>query len=229
MKKGEYLQEQVGEKLRQKRKELGKSLLDVEVETKIKQKYIKALEEGAYEVFPAEVYIKGFLKNYAKFLELNPELILKLYRRERTNENTQETLQGADSNRQLTSRKIRAGQNRKTWVIIGISIILSFGYFAFRVFITSQTPHLALIEPIQITAPTETETRIDTEEDSVQLRGEVGVGNSLFVNGTERKTFGLPEFSITLDNLSEGENEFIIITRNQFGIETELFIIVHKN
>ena len=47
------------------------------------KEYLKALEESNYDSFPSEVYLKGFLKNYAKFLGINTERALAMYRRER--------------------------------------------------------------------------------------------------------------------------------------------------
>ncbi|MEW6097285.1 MAG: RodZ domain-containing protein [bacterium] len=58
----------VGEILRKKRELEAKSLEDIATQTMIAKKYIASLEEGRYDIFPGEVYARGFLRNYANFL-----------------------------------------------------------------------------------------------------------------------------------------------------------------
>ena len=71
--------ESVTEALRKARKAKGFSLEEVFQETNIHKKYLKALEEGDYDVFPGESYAKGFLRNYGNFLGLNGEELVKKY------------------------------------------------------------------------------------------------------------------------------------------------------
>jgi cytoskeleton protein RodZ len=44
--------------------------------TKIRSDHIEALEEGNYNVFSAQIYIRGFVRNYARLLRLNETQIL---------------------------------------------------------------------------------------------------------------------------------------------------------
>ncbi len=57
--------------LREARQARGLSLEQVEEETKIRRKYLEALEEEAFDVLPGRVYVRGFLRNYARFLGLD--------------------------------------------------------------------------------------------------------------------------------------------------------------
>lgn len=41
--------------------------------TKIKLDYLIALEEGNFSTLPAEIFIKGYIRSYAKYLEIDPE------------------------------------------------------------------------------------------------------------------------------------------------------------
>ncbi len=63
--------EDIGRRLRERREELGFSLRDVQKETKIRTKWLQALEEGNQDTFPAVVYMKGFLRSYADALGLD--------------------------------------------------------------------------------------------------------------------------------------------------------------
>lgn len=66
----------VGEILRQARQEKGISLSQAEEDTKIRVKYLMALEEDNYAVIPGKAYVKGFLKIYSNYLGLNSEDIM---------------------------------------------------------------------------------------------------------------------------------------------------------
>jgi cytoskeleton protein RodZ len=69
----------VGQLLQEARQQKGVSLEQVEEVTRIRQKFLKALEEEDYTALPAEAYAKGFLRNYALYLGLDPEEVLALY------------------------------------------------------------------------------------------------------------------------------------------------------
>ncbi|MDD4260829.1 MAG: helix-turn-helix domain-containing protein, partial [Syntrophaceticus schinkii] len=70
----------IGEILRTERESRGLSLIDVEEETKIRAKYLQALEEENYDEIPGEAYCMRFLRNYARFLEIDPEPLIYQYR-----------------------------------------------------------------------------------------------------------------------------------------------------
>src|SRR6266516_4607614 len=74
------------ETLRQARLDRGASLLDAEQETHIRRRYLEALEAEDYAALPASVYSRGFVRTYARYLELDPESTLDLYVPSRTRE-----------------------------------------------------------------------------------------------------------------------------------------------
>lgn len=64
---------EIGATLRKARQDLGVTLDDVEYETKIRKRYLEALEREDYADLPSAVYARGFLKTYANYLNLNGE------------------------------------------------------------------------------------------------------------------------------------------------------------
>ncbi|MBI5956346.1 MAG: PASTA domain-containing protein [Chloroflexi bacterium] len=70
----------LGEILRQARQERGLSLAQAEEATRIRRKFLVALEEEDYATLPGSVYVKGFLRNYATYLGLDGEEVLRIYR-----------------------------------------------------------------------------------------------------------------------------------------------------
>ena len=72
---------EIGETLKQRREANKFSREFVNAQTHIPLKYIIGMEEWDISVFPAEVYLWGSLRRYAKFLGLNGEELIALYRR----------------------------------------------------------------------------------------------------------------------------------------------------
>ncbi len=66
----------LGEILRSTREAKGITLQQAEEDTKIRKRYLQALEDENYEVIPGRVYAKGFLRNYARYLGLKQEEIM---------------------------------------------------------------------------------------------------------------------------------------------------------
>ena len=67
----------LGAALRERREALGASLAEVEAATKIRQKYLSALEADEWQLLPGEVVGRGFLRNYAAYLGLEPTEIVE--------------------------------------------------------------------------------------------------------------------------------------------------------
>src|SRR3989304_156994 len=65
------------------RERKGVDLFRAERDTKIRARYLAALERGDYRELPGAVYTKGFLRNYALYLGLDPDDVLNQFNRER--------------------------------------------------------------------------------------------------------------------------------------------------
>jgi cytoskeleton protein RodZ len=65
---------EIGNSLREARQRQGLELARVEDATKIRAKYLQALEDERFDVLPAETYVKGFLRTYGEFLGLDGQL-----------------------------------------------------------------------------------------------------------------------------------------------------------
>ena len=65
---------EIGNSLREARLRQGLEFPEIEQATKIRGKYLRALEEEQFEILPAQTYVKGFLRNYADFLGLDGQL-----------------------------------------------------------------------------------------------------------------------------------------------------------
>jgi cytoskeleton protein RodZ len=76
---GVEMAERVGRTLRKARTERGVELSDVEQATKIRVKFLEAMEEDRWEALPAPAYARGFLDIYARYLGLDQKALLEEY------------------------------------------------------------------------------------------------------------------------------------------------------
>lgn len=113
----------IGETLRLARLEKGLEMHDVEKNTKIRRKYLEAMENEEWDVFPGRVYLKGFLKTYARFLGLDENDLSK---------HLEETLYPEPQPQPLpVSIELPGKQRKRTTVLLGILAIIllvSFQY-----------------------------------------------------------------------------------------------------
>lgn len=71
--------EDLGNLLREAREAKGMSLAEVQAVIRIQSKFLEALESGLYHELPTPAHAKGFLRNYARFLGLDPIPLLERY------------------------------------------------------------------------------------------------------------------------------------------------------
>lgn len=67
----------IGDVFKQRRKEMNLSLKEVENATSIRTSYLQAIEEGEMEKLISPIYAQGFLKQYAIFLGMDGEEMLR--------------------------------------------------------------------------------------------------------------------------------------------------------
>src|SRR5437868_507001 len=65
---------EIGSSLREARTRRQIGIAQVEQATKIRGKYLRALEEEQFALLPAQTYVKGFLRTYAEYLGLDGQL-----------------------------------------------------------------------------------------------------------------------------------------------------------
>ena len=70
---------ELGNSLREARVRQALDYSQVELATKIRAKYIRALEDEAFEILPSETYVKGFLRSYSEYLGLDGQLYVDEY------------------------------------------------------------------------------------------------------------------------------------------------------
>ncbi len=70
----------VGGMLKREREKQKLQVSDISTATKIPEKFIRAIEKEDYSIFPAETFLVGFIRNYARELDLDPNEVVSLYK-----------------------------------------------------------------------------------------------------------------------------------------------------
>jgi len=113
----------IGDVLKSAREERGYSIDQIARDTNISKRYLRALEEEDFTVFPGETYLIGFLRTYSEHLDLDPNTVINLYKNLRIQE------QPVPMTELLETRKDRG----KALKIIIICVVLAglgaAGYF----------------------------------------------------------------------------------------------------
>jgi cytoskeleton protein RodZ len=109
---------EIGNSLREARLRQGFEFPRIENETKIRGKYLRALEEEQFEVLPGETYVKGFLRTYADYLGLEGQLYVDEYNSRFT---TAEETAAAPS----TPRRRRARPVESNLVVVALAGIVA--------------------------------------------------------------------------------------------------------
>lgn len=71
----------IGDALRGAREDQGRTLEEAARATRVRVDFLEALEAERFEAIGGDVYAKGFLRTYARWLNLDPEPLLETYRR----------------------------------------------------------------------------------------------------------------------------------------------------
>lgn len=197
----------LGEKLRKFRGELHIPLTEVSRTTRIRLKYLEYLENGEYDKLPADVYVRGFLRNYARFLGVDEAALMKLYDRER---NIQKNLGNSTENTAkkivLPGRSFVVTSRTVTLSISALVLVAVFGYLyqEFRSF--ASEPRLVILEPA---------SGVVVETSEIVLRGKTDKGARVSVNGEATFVGSEGDFTEKL-TLQNGINTVTVVAINRF-------------
>lgn len=207
--------ETLGEKLAKKRVALGFDIKDAERATKIRAKYLTMIEESKWEKLPPDVYVYGFLKNYANFLKLDPGKVIKIYMKERgLKENIKQAKNTAEPKppaKKLKSPKIIITPKRIAIfsVIFGALVIL--GYIGWQVSILAAPPKLEVKSPSD---------NIKVEESSTVVEGKTDAGADVFINDVSIGVDPDGNFKEKI-SLQDGVNLIKISAKNKLAKTTQ--------
>jgi cytoskeletal protein RodZ len=143
-------QHKLGDVLRAAREARGVDLARVERDTKIRVRYLSALERGDYGDLPGAVYTKGFLRNYGAYLGLDPDYLVDLYRIESSAAIVERPTVHAPP-RPIAGRRSRAlviTPGALVAALLTIGVVVFIGYLVSEFVTFARTPELRITRPL---------------------------------------------------------------------------------
>jgi len=121
---------EIGEMLREARMRRRIDMSEVESATKIRGKYLRALENEEWDLLPGPTFVKTFLRTYAEYLGLDPRLLVEEYRQRYERPSTQDLTPFAASRARGRARRRRAASLGPMLVIVGCVAVLLGALYA---------------------------------------------------------------------------------------------------
>lgn len=171
---------EIGNSLREARLRQGLEFPEIEHATKIRSKYLRALEDEQFDVLPAQTYVKGFLRTYAEYLGLDGQLYVDEY--------NSRYVAGEDENPLRPNRASSNGQERRIQtglvvaVVAGIAILaaLVIGAWKFGGGSGNQAKHKTTTKKHHPSRPNHQRRHVASSV-ALDLRGTHGSGSYLEV------------------------------------------------
>lgn len=195
------------------RERKGVDLVRAERDTKIRVRYLSALERGDYRDLPGAVYTKGFLRNYAIYLGLDPEDVLRQWRRERGEQTAPEAAIVPPRPLEEPSRPLHFSPSVVVAALLTAGVVLFFVYLGSQLLRYSKPPELA------VTKPATAVLSVEEDDTTYRLEGTSTAGAIVTVTAPGRPelsdTAGTSgDWSVQVD-LRRGQNRFTITARDQ--------------
>lgn len=197
----------VGVQLKRRRQTLKLSLGEVEVATKIRGKYLIEIESGDYSKLPNDIYVRGFVFNYAKHLGLDAEEVAQRYMHERGGQIDSAPMsapQGFQDSRVVITPQLA--------ILGGILLIVGLvvAYLSWQFAALAGAPRLEVLTPAADGV---------VEASLLEVSGQVDGGADVTINDSPILTDAAGRFRDTL-SLQDGVNIISVTARNKLGKST---------
>lgn len=211
-------QDTLGERLRKRREAIGLSANQIARDIQAPARFLQGLEEDNYEIFPAKVYAKGFLRKFLEVIsfpetdnflkEFDAEWEVRMFRNRR----------GVSSLPAVNSPSIYLTPRRLGMALGSVALSLILLMLGIQLVRFVSSPAIKLDRP---------EDRAVLEEPLAQIKGKTEKESQLTVNGREIKIDGSGYFDEIIE-VGAGLNELEFLVKDRFGKETKMtrYIIV---
>lgn len=198
----------VGSILKEARLAKNLTLADVEKVTKIRAKFLDAIEQDAYHLLPSPIYAKGFVKNYGDYLGLESTRVMAFFRRQTVDVKRSAILPHKDED--IGSKALRITPGRFIALIIGSFILVFLVYFGFQYQKLYMAPTLTISTPAQESI---------VKEKKLDILGSTNPDATVTVNGVSVTVRSDGRF-FTQVIAEPGVNTITILATSRFGKTT---------
>jgi len=182
----------VGQILKEEREKKFYTLNEIEKATKIRKELLQALEADQYAKLPPPTFVQGFIKNYGKFLGLNTEKLLAVFRREFSDQKHPPRILESFSN-PLERNRIRVTPSRVLGSVVLVLILIFFTYLWFEYRFLVGAPFLEVSHPpdqfatfsaeVVVSGKTDPELVVSINEQEIPVDQHGGFSQSIKLSG----------------------------------------------
>lgn len=201
----------VGQILKEARELKLYTLDEIEKHTKIRKELLEALERDDFTKLPPPTFIKGFIKNYGRFLNLNTEKLLAVFRRDFELHKHPPVVMDTFT-KPLKESKLRLSPARIIGGVIGLVVI------SFFVYLWIQYRQFVGAPPLEVASPQEAQT---VEIPQILVEGKTDPEAKVKVNDQAIGVESSGSFSEEI-KLSSSSNKVIITATSKFGKTTKI-------
>ncbi len=201
----------VGQILKEVRQAKFYTLDEIEKSTKIRKELLEALEAGEYSKLPPPTFVQGFIKNYGKFLGLNTEKLLAIFRREFSDQKHPPRILESFSN-PVNKKRFRLTPPRLLSSVVLSLVIIFFIYFWFEYRFLVGAPFLEISQPPD---------QFNTTSNTIQVIGRTDPEAKVSINDQEIGVDSAGKFSQEI-KLSDNVSTIVISAISKDGKVTKI-------
>lgn len=201
----------VGQILKETREAKFYSLDDVEKAIKIRKELLIALESDNYNKLPPPTFVRGFIKNYAIFLGLNPEKLLAVYRREFAEDRQKPYVMDAFSN-PVGIPKFKFTPSQLLGIMIVLIVLSFFTYLWVQYRGLVGAPELTVSSPID---------QMTTDSSNLEVVGKTDPEVKVTINSQEIKVNPDGSFDEQI-TISSQVNKITVEAISKFNQKTDI-------
>jgi cytoskeleton protein RodZ len=222
----------IGRALRAARQRRGKSLEVASRETRVRIDYLDALENESFEALGSDVYVRGFLRSYAKYLGLNHEKVIGVYERTSGRPGPAPAPVERSPTVAHTEALVLTEKKRPNWLLAGAAALIALSAAAA---IGLLSPSNSVPEPAEVNEPPAVPVRPRTVEVGITAHRENefevvvdGQTQSFVLEENEVRSFEAAE-SITLKAARGGTFELLVDGREvPAGVQSAPFEATYR-
>lgn len=196
----------VGQILKEEREKKFYTLDEIEKSTKIRKQLLEALEKGQYFKLPPPTFVQGFIKNYGRFLGLETNKLLAIYRREFSEGKNPPRILESFSH-PLDKKKFRLTPAKVVGLAVLVMIAIFFIYLWFEYRFLIDAPFLEIQQP---------EAQLHVTTSAILVSGRTDPEAKVSINNQEIQTSIDGRFQQEI-NLTDGSNTIIITALGKSG------------
>jgi len=136
----------IGELLRQEREKKKLSLIDLSKQTRIRQQYLEALENNDFDLLPSAIFVKAYIKSYARILALDAQPLLAILRRDYEESNKGQLISREYLYPVLDKKKSWSAMRTVAMAAVTVFLVF-FSYAIFQWFKLNSPPNLEVLTP----------------------------------------------------------------------------------